>query len=114
MAVRRSTKAAKSSNEFDLQGFLDSEGLSRTIEKYSKSAIIFSQGDPATKVMYLQHGSVKLSVLSKTGKEAIVAVLGPGEFFGEGCLAGQSRRMASARAMGETTVLVVEKAHMMQ
>ena len=102
------------STEFDLEGFLDSEGFSRTIERYSKSAIIFSQGDPAIKVMYLQQGSVKLSVLSKTGKEAIVAVLGPGDFFGEGCLAGQTRRMASATAMSVATVLVLEKALMMQ
>ena len=114
MAVRRSAKTAKASHGFDLQGFLDSEGLSRTIEKFPKSAVIFAQGDPATKVLYLQQGSVKLSVLSKTGKEAIVAVLGPGDFFGEGCLAGQTRRMASATAMSATTVLVVEKVHMMQ
>ncbi|SRR6266550_3941322 len=114
MAVRQSTKAAKSSPEFDLQGFLDSEGVSRTIEKYRKSAVIFTQGDPASKVMYLQQGSVKLWVLSKTGKEAIVAILSPGDFFGEGCLAGQSRRMASAMAMSEATVLVLEKAFMMQ
>ena len=64
--------------------------------------------------MYLQQGSVKLSVLSKTGKGAIVAMLGPGHFFGEGCLAGQPRRMATATAMSATTVLVVEKAHMVE
>jgi CRP/FNR family cyclic AMP-dependent transcriptional regulator len=100
--------------EFDLQGFLESAGVSRTITKYSKGAVVFSQGDPAAQVMYLQQGSVKLSVLSKSGKEAIVAMLGAGDFFGEGCLAGQSKRMATATAMTETTVLVVEKPHMMR
>jgi CRP-like cAMP-binding protein len=115
MASRKLAKAPKASSpEFDLQQFLDSAGLSRTIAKYSKSAVIYSQGDPATEVMYLQQGSVKISVLSKTGKEAIVAMLSRGEFFGEGCLAGQSRRMATATAMGATTVLVVEKTHMVQ
>jgi len=115
MASRKPAKAPKASSpEFDLQEFLDSAGLSRTIAKYSKSAVIYSQGDPATEVMYLQQGSVKISVLSKTGKEAIVAMLSRGEFFGEGCLAGQSRRMATATAMGTTTVLVVEKTHMVQ
>ena len=115
VASRKPLKAPKASSpEFDLQTFLDSAGLSRTIAKYAKSAVIFSQGDPATEVMYLQQGSVKISVLSKTGKEAIVAMLSRGEFFGEGCLAGQSRRMASATAMGATTVLVVEKSHMVQ
>jgi len=115
MASRKLAKAPKASSpEFDLQEFLDSAGLSRTIAKYAKSAVIFSQGDPATEVMYLQQGSVKISVLSKTGKEAIVAMLSRGEFFGEGCLAGQSRRMATATAMDATTVLVVEKMHMVQ
>jgi CRP-like cAMP-binding protein len=115
MASRKPAKAPKASSpEFDLQEFLDSAGLSRTIAKYAKSAVIFSQGDPATEVMYLQQGSVKISVLSKTGKEAIVAMLSRGEFFGEGCLAGQSRRMATATAMGATTVLVVEKEHMVK
>jgi len=114
MPVRKPPKAPKPSAEFDLEGFLDSEGLSRTIAKYPKSAVIFSQGDAATEVMYLQQGSVKISVLSKTGKEAIVAMLTTGDFFGEGCLAGQSRRMASATAQSAATVLVVEKAHMMR
>ena len=114
MSARKLVKGPKPSPEFDLQGFLESAGVSRTVEKYPKSAVIFSQGDPAAQVMYLLQGSVKLSVLSKTGKEAIVAMLSPGDFFGEGCLAGQSRRMASATAVSAATVLVVEKAHMMQ
>src|SRR6266850_4517897 len=114
MPARKLAKAPKESPEFDLEEFLDSAGLSRTIAKYPKSKIIFSQGDRAAQVMYIQQGSVKLSVISKTGKEAIVAVLSAGDFFGEGCLAGQSRRMATATAMSTATVLVVEKAHMVE
>jgi CRP-like cAMP-binding protein len=117
MPVRTSARrklATSAVPEFDLDGFLKSAGLSRTIAKYAKSAVVFSQGDPATQVMYIQQGSIKISVLSKTGKEAIVAMLSAGDFFGEGCLAGQSRRMATATAMVPTTVLIVEKPHMMQ
>ena len=82
--------------------------------KFARSAVVFSQGDAATEVFYLQQGSVKLSVLSRTGKEAIVAILRPGDFFGEGCLAGQPRRMATASALSASTVLVVEKAQMLE
>ena len=114
MPARKLAKAPKAPPDFDLHGFLDSAGLSRTIAEYPKSAVIFSQGDVADQVMYVQQGRVKLSVLSKTGKEAIVAILSAGDFFGEGCLAGQSRRMATATAMSPTAVLVVEKAHMVQ
>ena len=99
---------------FELHSFLDSAGIARTITKYAKAAVIFSQEDPATDVFYLQQGSVKLSVLSRLGKEAIVAILGPGDFFGEGCLAGQPRRMATAMALSASTVLVVEKPQMLE
>ena len=98
---------------FDLQAFLDSAGVARTIRKYKPPAVIFSQGDPAADVFYIQNGSVKLSVLSRTGKEAVVAVLGKGDFFGEGCLAAQPRRIATASAMSASTVLVVEKPQML-
>ena len=99
---------------FDLQAFLDSAGVARTIRKYERSAVIFSQGDAATDVFYLQSGSVKLSVLSRTGKEAVVAVLGKGDFFGEGCLAGQPRRIATASAMSTSKALVIEKPQMLE
>jgi CRP/FNR family transcriptional regulator, cyclic AMP receptor protein len=100
--------------DFDLRTFLDSAGAARRVAKYSRSAVVFSQGDPATEVFYIQHGSVKLSVLSRTGKEAIVAILRAGDFFGEGCLAGQPRRMATASALSASTVLVVEKPQMLE
>ena len=112
--ARRRAKSLKLPLAFDLQGFLDSADPSRTITEFPKSSVIFSQGDAAAQVMYLQQGTVKLSVLSKTGKGAIVAMLNAGQFFGEGCLAGQSHRMATATATSATTLLIVEKAHMMQ
>jgi CRP/FNR family transcriptional regulator, cyclic AMP receptor protein len=99
---------------FELRAFLDSAGVARRITKYARSAVLFSQGDPANDVFYIQQGSVKLSVLSRTGKEAVVAILGPGDFFGEGCLAGQPRRMGTASALSASTVLVVEKPQMLE
>jgi CRP-like cAMP-binding protein len=99
---------------FDLHAFLDSAGIARKISKYSRSAVIFSQGDPATEVFYIQEGSVKLSVLSRTGKEAVIGMLERGDFFGEGCLAGQPRRMVTASAMSPSSVLVIEKPHMLE
>jgi len=114
MATRKGATQAPPVQPFDLQAFLDSAGIDRTVRTYARSAIVFSQGDLAADVFYLQQGSVRLSVLSRTGKEAIVAILGPGDFFGEGCLAGQPRRMATAVAMSASTVLVVEKPHMLE
>ena len=99
---------------FELGKFLDSSGIKRTITKYSRSTVVFSQGDPAADVFYVQLGSIKLSVLSRTGKEAVVAIFSPGDFFGEGCLAGQSRRMATASALSASTVLVIEKSEMLE
>ncbi len=99
---------------FNLATFLDSAGAARRVGKYARSAVLFSQGDPATHVFYIQKGSVKLAVLSKAGKEAVVAILGPGDFFGEGCLADQPRRMATAAAMSATTVLAIEKPEMLR
>jgi CRP-like cAMP-binding protein len=99
---------------FIAQDFLDSTGINRTIVKYPRAKKIFSQGDPATGVCYIQDGSVRLSVLSKTGREAVIATLGPREFFGEGCLAGQPTRMGSATAVIASTILVIEKDEMIR
>ena len=90
---------------FDLRSFLDSAGVARSIRKYPSSAVIFSQGDAAADVFYIQQGSIELSMLSKTGKDTVVAMLGQGDFFGEGCLAAQPRRTATASALSATTVL---------
>jgi CRP-like cAMP-binding protein len=94
---------------FNVQQFLDSSGLGRKLAKFSGKEIVFAQGDPANNVMYIQEGGVTLTVVNETGKEAIVAILGPGDFFGEACLGGQSIRMATATATVPTTVLVIEK-----
>ena len=99
---------------FDAQAFLDSAGVARRVVEYRRSRKIYSQGDPATSVMYLQKGGVKLSVVSETGKEAVVAILGPGDFLGQGCLAGQSICMATAITIAATTVLVIEKVEMIR
>jgi CRP/FNR family cyclic AMP-dependent transcriptional regulator len=99
---------------FDVHVFLESAGVARKVVEFRRAAAIFSQGDPARNVMYIQRGGVKLSVVSKSGKEAVVAVLGPGDFFGEGCLAGQPVRMASATAIAPSSVLVVEKGEMIR
>src|SRR5581483_6863638 len=94
---------------FDAQRFLESAGMTKTIMECRRGEAVFTQGDVCEHVMYIQAGSVKLSVLSKTGREAVVAVLGPGDFFGEGCLAGQPLRMGSATAMTPSTILLVAK-----
>jgi CRP/FNR family cyclic AMP-dependent transcriptional regulator len=98
---------------FDLQTFLDSTGMARTIVKFQKSQKIYSQGDPASSVGYIQKGGVKLSVINTSGKEAVVAILGPGDFFGERCLAGHSLCIGTATAILPTSVLFIEKKEMM-
>jgi len=103
---------AKQKDRFDAQAFLDSAGVARTITKYRRADVIFAQGDPSQHVLYIQQGGVKLSVLSKTGRQAVVAMLGPGDFFGEGCLAGHPVRIGSASATTNTTILLIEKDQM--
>ena len=93
-------------------GELDWTGVRTQRKEYGPAATIFAQGDPATSVMYLMEGVVRLSVLSHAGKEAVVAVLDGGHFFGEGCLAGQPQRMATATAMGPCTIVAVDKQDM--
>jgi CRP/FNR family transcriptional regulator, cyclic AMP receptor protein len=99
---------------FDLQDFLDTAGVSRKVAEFKKKETIFSQGDPAKNVLYIQKGGVRLSVVNETGKEAVVAVLGPGDFFGEGCLAGQPIRIGTASAITATTALIIEKKEMIR
>jgi CRP/FNR family transcriptional regulator, cyclic AMP receptor protein len=103
-----------SARRFSAQAFLDSTGLSKKIVEYRRAEAIFSQGDRGDSVMYIQQGGVKLSVLSKAGKEAVVAMLGPGDFFGEGCLAGQPIRIGSATAITPSTILVIQKKQMVK
>jgi CRP/FNR family transcriptional regulator, cyclic AMP receptor protein len=97
---------------FDPKMFLAKVGEGKTIAKYRKDQIIFSQGDAADAVFYIQQGKVKLTVVSKHGKEAVVAILGPGHFFGEGCLNGHPLCIATTRAMDECVITRLEKATM--
>ena len=99
---------------FDAQAFLESASLGRKVVTYATEAVVFAQGDAADEVLYIQDGSIRLSVLSKSGREAVVAMLGPGDFFGEGCLAGQAVRMGTATAAAPTRVLVIGKPEMVR
>ena len=112
MTTQRSADITEPS--FDAEAFLGSAGLSKTVIRYARDETIFAQGDTSDHVLYVQSGGVKLSLLSKRGKEAVVAMLGPGDFFGEGCLAGQPVRMGSATAITPSAILRVEKAQMVR
>jgi len=101
---------AKRKTPFDAKIFLSLPGSGRTVANYRKDQVIFSQGAAADAVFYIQKGKVKLTVVSEQGKEAVVAVLSPDEFCGEGCLAAQPRRMATAIAMTDCEIMRLEKA----
>ena len=107
MATRRDNSSPLEA--FDVEGFLASAGAARRVARVAADQIIYAQGDRATSVCYVQRGRVKLSVVSGAGKEAVIAILGPGDFFGEGCLAGQPRRMGTATALEDTSVLRIGK-----
>jgi CRP/FNR family cyclic AMP-dependent transcriptional regulator len=104
----------KKTPPFNAKAFLDSAGLARRIVEYRRSQKVYLQGDPANAVLYVQKGGIKLSVVNEVGKEAVVAMLAPGDFFGEGCLAGQTARMGTATAITLTTLLVIEKQEMIR
>ncbi len=106
MSAKKTTATPKWGG-FNVQAFLDSAGIARTIVGFEKKNTLFSQGDVCKDVMYIQSGSVKLSVVSTTGKEAVVAMLKPGDFVGEGALARQPVRLATATAVMPTSVLVI-------
>ena len=91
------------------QTFLDTSGVARRVAEFQKDEQIYNQGDAAHSVMYIQKGNVKFSVVSATGKVAVVALLGPSDFFGEGCMAGQSVRMGTATAITPTSILAIDK-----
>ena len=93
---------------------IDWTGISTERAEYGSGSVIFSQGDQATSVMYVREGTVQLSVLSHTGKEAVIAVLNAGLFFGEGCLVGQTQRMSTASAVAASTIITVEKQEMVR
>jgi CRP/FNR family cyclic AMP-dependent transcriptional regulator len=105
---------SKTTRAFNAQAFLHSAGIAKRVVAYRRSETIFSQGDVCDSVMYIQKGGVKISVRSKVGREAIVAMLGPGEFFGEGSLAGQPLRMGNATALTLSAILVLKKKKMIR
>jgi len=109
-----SNGAARAATAFNAQSFLGSSGIGKAIVEYPRGETIFTQGDVCEHVMYIRAGSVKLSVISKTGREAVVAMLGPGDFFGEGCLAGQPRRAGSATAISSSVILLVDREKMIR
>jgi CRP/FNR family cyclic AMP-dependent transcriptional regulator len=104
----------KKNPTFNVQAFLNSAGVARKIVEYRKSEKIFTQGESARDVLYIQKGGIKLSVINEVGKEAVVAMLGPGDFFGEGGMAGQVVRVGTATAITPTTLLVIEKKEMIR
>jgi len=106
--------SVKKKRDFDLKAFLATIGEGRKFVLVPKKQTIFAQGDPSDAVFYIQNGKVKLTVVSNAGKEATIGILSEGDFFGEGCLAGQSRRMASATALTDAAVLRIEKSAMMR
>jgi CRP/FNR family cyclic AMP-dependent transcriptional regulator len=105
---------AKKVKTFELRDFLASIGVGRTQEKFKKGQAIFRQGDAANAVYYIDKGKVQITVASKQGKEGVIAILEPAEFFGEGCLAGQPLHMATASAMAEAAILRIEKETMIR
>jgi CRP/FNR family transcriptional regulator, cyclic AMP receptor protein len=108
--ARKSHARRKERPPFDSKLFLAKVGEGRTTAAYQKGEIVFSQGDKADAIFYIQKGKIKLTVVSKQGKEAVIAILGTDDFFGEGCLAGQPLRMATAVAISECSIVRVEKA----
>jgi CRP-like cAMP-binding protein len=105
---------SKRNSPFDPQAFLDTAGVARKVVEFRRAESIFTQGDAADSVMYIQKGGVKFSVVNGSGKEAVVAMFGPSDFFGEGCMAGQSIRIGTATAVTPTTVLVIDKNEMLR
>jgi CRP/FNR family cyclic AMP-dependent transcriptional regulator len=108
-------KMNKSNTELlEPQTFLDTSGTARKVAEFQKDEQIYSQGDTARSVLYIQSGNVKFSVVSPAGKVAVVAMLGPRDFFGEGCIAGQSVRVGTATAITPTTLLAIDKNELLQ
>ncbi len=113
-AIRRPSAEIPKHTGFDVDACLGAASLRRKLQTFRTREIIFSQGEYAPNVMYIQDGGLKLVVVNSSGKEAVVAILGPGDFVGEGCLAGQLARTATAIAITPATLLVIEKQEMVR
>ena len=112
--TNKKSKNGLLANSFNAQAFLDTAGIARKVTEFRRNESIYSQGQPAETVMYIQKGGVKLSVVNGSGKEAVVAMFGPGDFFGEGCMAGQNLRMGTTTAVTPSTVLVMQKSELLR
>jgi CRP-like cAMP-binding protein len=113
MKTRKQVKK-RDANSFNAQDFLDTAGVSRKIQEYRRGESIYTQGDAAETVMYVQSGGVKLTVVNGSGKEAVVAMFGPTDFFGEGCMAGQTIRMGTTSAVTPSTLLLIQKKELLR
>jgi CRP/FNR family cyclic AMP-dependent transcriptional regulator len=109
MRAKTRSGDSKTRRKFDPKAYLESTGPARKTVKYQAGGVVFRQGDPANDVRYVQKGTIKVSVVSRIGKEAVVAMLSPGDFFGEGALAGQSIRIETATAITASSVLIIDK-----
>ncbi len=107
-------KRTPSAPSFDVRAYLDAAGVAPRVARFARGAVIFAQGDAARHVFYLQSGTVKISVLATTGKEAVVGLLGAGDFFGEGVLANQPNRISTARAVAAVSTLRIPKGEMIR
>jgi CRP/FNR family transcriptional regulator, cyclic AMP receptor protein len=107
-------KKPKKRESFGVQQYLSNAGVSRSIAKFKKGQVIFSQDDPCDHVLYIQSGNAKLSIVNTQGKEAVLAIVGPGDFLGEGCIIGNPVRMATATAIAPLNAMSIEKKEMMR
>ena len=117
VSILKTTKRAngkRKPNSFNAEAFLNSAGVARIMKEFGRKETLFSQGDPCKNIMYIQKGGVKISVVSQTGKEAVVGMLGSGDFIGEGGLAGQPMRMATATAVTPVSALVIDNGEMVR
>jgi CRP/FNR family transcriptional regulator, cyclic AMP receptor protein len=114
MAKSLKARRLKNTQQFDLVGYLSNAGVSRKVLKFKKGQVLFSQDDPCNDVLYIQSGNAKLSVVNPQGKEAVLALLGPGDFLGEGCLIGNPLRLATATAITPLGAMSIEKKEMMR
>ncbi len=113
MTLKKQTRKLAAAT-FDTRVFLETTGVPRKVADFRKSEVIYRQGNPAESLMYIQSGGVRLSVLNAGGKEAVVAMFGPGDFFGEGCMAGQKVRMGTATAIAPTSLFIIPKEEMLR
>jgi CRP/FNR family cyclic AMP-dependent transcriptional regulator len=107
-------KKNKETEPYNVQEYLSSAGVSRSIAKFKKDQVIFSQDDPCDEVLYFQSGNAKLSIVNPQGKETVLAIVGPGDFLGEGCIIGNPVRMATATAIAPLNAMSIEKKEMMR